>query len=122
LNRAHPVLPRAEAHRARINDCQSDQHRRCYLPQRRLGANTCVRPYGTVYHAYSTTDRGVEFLMGYHGILERAPKGRDEGDGFQLWIRHDAYDHARSGRGYVTSKHLTPSVPFREVQRGTSRR
>jgi predicted dithiol-disulfide oxidoreductase (DUF899 family) len=30
--------------------------------------------------------------MGYHLILDRAPKGRDEDDGFQLWIRrHDEY-------------------------------
>ena len=37
--------------------------------------------------------RGVEFLMGYYGILDRAPKGRDEDDSFQLWIRrHDEYD------------------------------
>lgn len=48
---------------------------------------------GTVYHTYTTTARGVEFLMGYYPILDRAPKGRDEGDGFQLWIRrHDEYD------------------------------
>jgi predicted dithiol-disulfide oxidoreductase (DUF899 family) len=59
------------------------------------GFNTFVRHHGTVYHAYSTADRGVEFLMSYYGILDRAPKGRDEGDGFQLWIRrHDEYDHA----------------------------
>jgi predicted dithiol-disulfide oxidoreductase (DUF899 family) len=33
-----------------------------------------------------------EFLMGYYPILDRAPKGRDEGEGFQLWIRrHDEY-------------------------------
>ena len=48
---------------------------------------------GAVYHTYSTGGRGVEFLMGYYPILDRAPKGRDEGDGFQLWIRrHDEYD------------------------------
>jgi predicted dithiol-disulfide oxidoreductase (DUF899 family) len=48
---------------------------------------------GIVYQTYSTTGRGVEFLMPYYGILDRAPKGRDEGDGFQLWIRrHDEYD------------------------------
>jgi predicted dithiol-disulfide oxidoreductase (DUF899 family) len=48
---------------------------------------------GAVYHTYSTGARGVEFLMGYYPILDRAPKGRDEGDGFQLWIRrHDEYD------------------------------
>jgi predicted dithiol-disulfide oxidoreductase (DUF899 family) len=49
----------------------------------------------TVYQTYSTTGRGVEFLMGYYGFLDRAPKGRDEDDGFQLWIRrHDEYDQA----------------------------
>jgi predicted dithiol-disulfide oxidoreductase (DUF899 family) len=30
--------------------------------------------------------------MGYYPILDRAPKGRDEGDGAQPWIRrHDEY-------------------------------
>ena len=62
------------------------------------GFNTFVRNDGAVYHAYSTTDRGVEFLMGYYGILDHAPKGRDEDGGFQLWIRrHDEYDHATTG-------------------------
>ena len=47
---------------------------------------------GAVYQTYGTTWRGVEFLMGYYPILDRAPKGRDEGEGFQLWIRrHDEY-------------------------------
>ena len=46
-----------------------------------------------MYQTYATRARGVEFLMGYYGILDRAPKGRDEGDAFQLWIRrHDEYD------------------------------
>ena len=49
---------------------------------------------GSVYQTYSTTGRGVEFLMPYYGFLDRAPKGRDEDDGFQLWIRrHDEYDN-----------------------------
>ena len=57
-----------------------------------FGFNAFVRENGTVYHTYSTTDRGVEFLMGYYGILDRAPKGRDEGEEFQVWIRrHDEY-------------------------------
>jgi predicted dithiol-disulfide oxidoreductase (DUF899 family) len=48
---------------------------------------------GAVYQTYATTWRGVEFLMGYYPILDRAPKGRDEGDGWQTWIRrHDEYD------------------------------
>jgi predicted dithiol-disulfide oxidoreductase (DUF899 family) len=47
---------------------------------------------GVVYHTYSTGARGVEFLMGYYPILDRAPKGRDEDGSFQLWIRpHDEY-------------------------------
>jgi predicted dithiol-disulfide oxidoreductase (DUF899 family) len=47
---------------------------------------------GAVYQTYATTWRGVEFLMGYYPILDRAPKGRDEGDAFQTWIRrHDEY-------------------------------
>jgi predicted dithiol-disulfide oxidoreductase (DUF899 family) len=50
---------------------------------------------GAVYQTYSTTGRGVEFLMSYYAILDRAPNGRDEGDGFQLWIRrHDEYGNS----------------------------
>src|SRR6266576_2034900 len=50
---------------------------------------------GTVYQTYSTTGRGVEFLMPYYGFLDRAPKGRDEDEGWQLWIRrHDEYGAA----------------------------
>jgi predicted dithiol-disulfide oxidoreductase (DUF899 family) len=47
---------------------------------------------GAVYQTYATTGRGVEFLMNYYPILDRVPKGRDEGDAFQTWIRrHDEY-------------------------------
>jgi predicted dithiol-disulfide oxidoreductase (DUF899 family) len=57
------------------------------------GFNAFARDEGRVYRTYSTTGRGVEFLMTYYGVLDRTPKGRDEGDGFQLWIRrHDEYD------------------------------
>jgi predicted dithiol-disulfide oxidoreductase (DUF899 family) len=48
---------------------------------------------GTVYQSYTTSWRGVEVLMGYYPILDRVPKGRDEDDGWQLWLRrHDEYD------------------------------
>jgi predicted dithiol-disulfide oxidoreductase (DUF899 family) len=58
-----------------------------------FGFSAFVRADGIVYHTYSTTGRGVEFLMGYYPILDHAPKGRDEGDAFQVWIRrHDEYD------------------------------
>jgi predicted dithiol-disulfide oxidoreductase (DUF899 family) len=47
---------------------------------------------GVVYQTYATTWRGVEVLMGYYAILDRMPKGRDEGDRWQLWLRrHDEY-------------------------------
>jgi predicted dithiol-disulfide oxidoreductase (DUF899 family) len=47
---------------------------------------------GVAYKTYATTFRGVEFLMPYYPILDRGPKGRDEGDAFQTWIRrHDEY-------------------------------
>jgi predicted dithiol-disulfide oxidoreductase (DUF899 family) len=56
------------------------------------GLSAFVLDDGVVYQTYSAGARGVEFMMGYYGILDRAPKGRDEGDGFQLWIRrHDEY-------------------------------
>ena len=47
---------------------------------------------GAVYHTYSTTARGLEVLMGYYGILDRAPFGRDEGEHPAPWMRrHDEY-------------------------------
>jgi predicted dithiol-disulfide oxidoreductase (DUF899 family) len=57
-----------------------------------FGATTLALQDGTVHKTYATTGRGVEFLMGYYGILDRTPKGRDEGDAFQTWIhRKDEY-------------------------------
>ena len=57
------------------------------------GFNTFVHDGDAVYHTYTASDRGVEFVMTYYGVLDRAPKGRDESDGFQLWIRrHDEYE------------------------------
>ena len=56
------------------------------------GFSAFVLDDGTVYQTYTTTARGLEFLMGYYPILDRAPKGRDEGDAFQVWLRrHDEY-------------------------------
>jgi len=56
------------------------------------GFSAFVLEDGVVYQTYATGWRGVEFLMGYYPILDRAPKGRDEDEGFQLWIRrHDEY-------------------------------
>jgi predicted dithiol-disulfide oxidoreductase (DUF899 family) len=57
------------------------------------GFSTFARDDDTVYHTYSTTWRGLEFIMGYYPILDHAPKGRAEGEDWQLWIRrHDEYE------------------------------
>ena len=54
-------------------------------------ATAFVLDDGAVYQTYSTDGRGVEFLMGYYPILDRMPKGRDEGDSRApaslLWFR-----------------------------------
>ena len=56
------------------------------------GISTFAREGGAVYHAYSSYARGTEFLMGFYSILDRAPKGRDEGDQPMSWLRrHDEY-------------------------------
>jgi predicted dithiol-disulfide oxidoreductase (DUF899 family) len=58
-----------------------------------FGASVFALQDGSVYQTYATTGRGVEFLMGYYPILDRLPKGRDEGQAFQTWIRrHDEYE------------------------------
>jgi predicted dithiol-disulfide oxidoreductase (DUF899 family) len=47
---------------------------------------------GVVYHTYSAYARGLDVLMGFYQWLDRAPKGRNEGDPPELWIhRHDEY-------------------------------
>ena len=56
------------------------------------GFSSFVLEDDVVYHTYSTTWRGLEFLMGYYPILDHAPKGRAEGADWQLWLRrHDEY-------------------------------
>ena len=57
------------------------------------GFSSFVLDDGVPYHAYSTTWRGLEFLMGYYPVLDHAPRGRAEGpDDWQLWLRrHDEY-------------------------------
>ncbi len=56
------------------------------------GVSTFARDGDAVYHCYSSYARGTEFLMGYYAILDRAPKGRDEGDQPMGWLRrHDEY-------------------------------
>ncbi len=52
-----------------------------------------ARQNDRIYLTYSTAGRGVEFLMSYYPILDRVPRGRDEGAAFQTWLRrHDEYE------------------------------
>ena len=45
-----------------------------------------------VYLTYATTARGLEFIMGYYQVLDRAPFGRGEEVTAQRWVRrHDEY-------------------------------
>jgi len=54
--------------------------------------NTYALEDGAVYLTYSTTARGLEFMMSYYGLLDRTPAGRDEGDLAMIWLRrHDEY-------------------------------
>jgi predicted dithiol-disulfide oxidoreductase (DUF899 family) len=49
---------------------------------------------GTVYRTYVTSSRGLEVPgMSYYGLLDRTPKGRNEGPTEPLWVRrHDEYE------------------------------
>jgi predicted dithiol-disulfide oxidoreductase (DUF899 family) len=47
---------------------------------------------GVVYRTYVTSARGVEFAMGYYGLLDRTPMGRNEEGETDFWLRrHDEY-------------------------------
>jgi predicted dithiol-disulfide oxidoreductase (DUF899 family) len=57
------------------------------------GASVYTLSDGTVYRTYVTTSRGLEGpAMGYYGLLDRTPKGRQESD--RVWLRrHDEYEN-----------------------------
>lgn len=63
-----------------------------YLRQR-PGMSAFIQEGGTVYHTYSTYSRGVDGLWSMYPWLDRAPLGRNEGDGV-WWKHHDQYDSA----------------------------
>jgi len=48
---------------------------------------------GDVYHTYSTYSRGIDLLNGAYNYIDLTPKGRDEGNQIQTWVRrHDQYE------------------------------
>ena len=57
------------------------------------GLSAYLRSDGTVYRTYVTTARGLEPVMGYYGLLDRTPIGRNEEGEQVFWLRrHDEYE------------------------------
>jgi predicted dithiol-disulfide oxidoreductase (DUF899 family) len=53
----------------------------------------CKDASGRVFHSYSAYARGIDMLNGAYNYIDLTPKGRDEGDRTQYWVRrHDEYD------------------------------
>lgn len=51
-------------------------------------------PSGSIYHTYSAYARGIDMLNTAYHYLDLVPKGRDEGERGQFWVRrHDEYGH-----------------------------
>jgi predicted dithiol-disulfide oxidoreductase (DUF899 family) len=50
------------------------RHRRSRLPHREPGFSAFVNDGGSVYHTYSTTWRGLEFVVGYYPIASHTHK------------------------------------------------
>jgi len=47
---------------------------------------------GVAHHTYASSARGLEPMMGFYFLLDRAPMGRNEGDPPEFWFRrHDEY-------------------------------
>lgn len=48
---------------------------------------------GAIFHTYSSYARGIDMLNTAYHYLDLVPKGRDEGDSPQSWVRfHDRYE------------------------------
>jgi len=78
-----PVLTQMAA------DCGTDPAG--YMTERQALSSFALSD-GVVYHTYSAYARGVEIVMGFYALLDRAPKGRNERDSTEFWIRrHDEY-------------------------------
>jgi predicted dithiol-disulfide oxidoreductase (DUF899 family) len=65
------------------------------LPPRiadREGLSVFARDNGRVFHTYSAYARGIDLVNTAYNYLDLVPKGRDEGDSGQAWVRrHDEY-------------------------------
>jgi predicted dithiol-disulfide oxidoreductase (DUF899 family) len=72
------------------SDCGTDAAG--YMAQR-PGLSVFALRDGEVYLTYTSTARGLEVVMTYYGILDRTPRGRDEGEpAYPTWMRrHDEF-------------------------------
>jgi predicted dithiol-disulfide oxidoreductase (DUF899 family) len=62
------------------------------------GLSAFVLSDGVLYHTYSTYARGLEIMLGFYPLLDRVPRGRDEADATEFWVRrHDEYEAASAG-------------------------
>ena len=65
--------------------------------QELMALSVFVLEDGVVYHTYTCYDRGTDALNTTWGLLDRTPKGRDEG-GVPGWPRrHDEYQGVGTG-------------------------
>jgi predicted dithiol-disulfide oxidoreductase (DUF899 family) len=48
---------------------------------------------GTIYHTYSTYERGLDLLVGAYNWLDIAPLGRNEKEGMDWMCLHDEYEN-----------------------------
>jgi predicted dithiol-disulfide oxidoreductase (DUF899 family) len=56
------------------------------------GISVFLKDGDSVYHTYSTYERGIDMLNVAYHYMDLVPKGRDEADGGAGWLRrHDEY-------------------------------
>jgi len=63
-------------------------------PEEREGVSVFARDAaGHVFHTYSTYARGIDLMNTAYNYIDLTPKGRDEGERTQYWVRrHDEYE------------------------------
>jgi predicted dithiol-disulfide oxidoreductase (DUF899 family) len=58
----------------------------------REGLSVFAREDGRIFHTYSAYGRGIDLVNTAYNYLDLVPRGRDEGDRGQAWVRrHDEY-------------------------------
>jgi predicted dithiol-disulfide oxidoreductase (DUF899 family) len=58
----------------------------------REGVSVFAKDDGAIFHTYSAYARGIDLLNTAYNYLDLVPKGRDEGERGQYWVRrHDEY-------------------------------